>query len=190
MQLGGYDNFLRPFYADFAMDPTANVHQILYKSRKKCDGDPGNDYASVRGRKHEQHMESSNSPRPKKATELKWRSDRGLSREVEGRPGRNGGRCWCLADSWDKMQSAVLEGTSEATEAVVELQELRNEQKNMDKIGSLEDRHGVCVCVGRAGAARQKGEESDPRKWWDPTEVGRCPKTNDTSCCSCSAQGT
>jgi hypothetical protein len=26
------------------MDPTARVHQILFKSRKKSDGDPGNDY--------------------------------------------------------------------------------------------------------------------------------------------------
>jgi hypothetical protein len=26
---------------DLAMDPTKEQHQILYKSRKKCDGDPG-----------------------------------------------------------------------------------------------------------------------------------------------------
>jgi hypothetical protein len=28
---------------DFATDPTANVHQILSKSQKKCEGDRGND---------------------------------------------------------------------------------------------------------------------------------------------------
>jgi hypothetical protein len=35
------------------MDPTKEQHQMLCKSRKKCDGDPGNDQTSVRGRKHE-----------------------------------------------------------------------------------------------------------------------------------------
>jgi hypothetical protein len=42
----------------------------LYKSQKKYDGDPGYDYASILGRKHELYlsdgMESPNSLRPKK----------------------------------------------------------------------------------------------------------------------------
>jgi hypothetical protein len=32
------------------MDLTKQQHQILYTSRKKCDGDPGNDYTSIRER--------------------------------------------------------------------------------------------------------------------------------------------
>jgi hypothetical protein len=31
------------FAVDFAMDPTKEQHQILCKSRKKCDGDSGNE---------------------------------------------------------------------------------------------------------------------------------------------------
>jgi hypothetical protein len=27
---------------DFSMDPTASVHQILYKFQEKCDRTPGN----------------------------------------------------------------------------------------------------------------------------------------------------
>jgi hypothetical protein len=42
-------------------------NQMLCKSRKYCDGDPGNDSTSVRGRKHEPYTESPNSQRPKKA---------------------------------------------------------------------------------------------------------------------------
>jgi hypothetical protein len=53
------------------MDPTKQQHQILCKSQKKYDGDPGNDQTSVLGRKHELHMESPNSPRPKKVRQLK-----------------------------------------------------------------------------------------------------------------------
>jgi hypothetical protein len=49
------------------MDPTKEQHQILYKSRKKCDRDPGIDYTSVRGRKHKTYMESPNLPRQVKS---------------------------------------------------------------------------------------------------------------------------
>jgi hypothetical protein len=52
------------------MDPTASVHHILCKYRRKCDGDPGNEWTSVRGRKHKPYtgvcMTCPNSPRPKK----------------------------------------------------------------------------------------------------------------------------
>jgi hypothetical protein len=50
---------------------TASVHQLLCKSRKKCDRDPGNDRTSVRGRKHEPYTESPNSQRPKEMRQLK-----------------------------------------------------------------------------------------------------------------------
>jgi hypothetical protein len=35
------------------MDPTMEQHQILCKSQKKSDRDPGNVETSVQGRKHE-----------------------------------------------------------------------------------------------------------------------------------------
>jgi hypothetical protein len=47
------------------------VHQILCKSRKECDGHPGSDQASVRGRKHERYTESPNLPRPRKERQVK-----------------------------------------------------------------------------------------------------------------------
>jgi hypothetical protein len=53
------------------MDPTKEQHYMLCKSRKKCDGDPGNDDTSVRGRKHKPYIESPNSPKPKKARQVK-----------------------------------------------------------------------------------------------------------------------
>jgi hypothetical protein len=53
------------------MDPTASVHNILFKSRNKCNGDPGNDKASVRERRYDLYMESPNSPRPKEARQVK-----------------------------------------------------------------------------------------------------------------------
>jgi hypothetical protein len=53
------------------MDSTKEQRHILYNSRKKCDGDPGNDLTSVRGRKHEPYTESPNSPRTKKARQVK-----------------------------------------------------------------------------------------------------------------------
>jgi hypothetical protein len=37
----------------------------------KCDGDPGNDQTSVRGRKYKQYKESQNSSRPKKVRQVK-----------------------------------------------------------------------------------------------------------------------
>jgi hypothetical protein len=36
---------------DFAMELTVNVHPILCKSQTICNGDPGNDQASIRERK-------------------------------------------------------------------------------------------------------------------------------------------
>jgi hypothetical protein len=56
---------------DFAMDPTKKQHQILCRSWKKWDGDPGNDWTSVRGRQHEAYRESSNSLRQRKARQVK-----------------------------------------------------------------------------------------------------------------------
>jgi hypothetical protein len=53
------------------MDPTKEQHQILPKSRKKCDGDPDNDSTSVRGRKNEPYMETPKSMSPKKARDVK-----------------------------------------------------------------------------------------------------------------------
>jgi hypothetical protein len=50
---------------DFAIDPTASVHQMLCKSRKKCDEDFGNDYKSFQRRRHEPYTDSKNSPRSK-----------------------------------------------------------------------------------------------------------------------------
>jgi hypothetical protein len=61
----------------FAMDWTTNVHQILWNSRKTCDGDLGNDYTGVRGRKHEPYTESPNSKRQKKAKQAKSK-DKGM----------------------------------------------------------------------------------------------------------------
>jgi hypothetical protein len=55
------------------------------------------------------------------------RSDRCLSREVEGRVGRNGGQ--------------DLEANPEAAEVVVERQEVRNEEAVVDTVGALEDRY-------------------------------------------------
>jgi hypothetical protein len=50
MQLGGYADFYALVFgvmylawSDFAMGPTASVHQILYRCGKNCDRDPGND---------------------------------------------------------------------------------------------------------------------------------------------------
>jgi hypothetical protein len=53
------------------MDRRKEQCHILWKSRKKCDEDPGIDLTSVRGRKHEPYMESPNSPRPKKVRQVK-----------------------------------------------------------------------------------------------------------------------
>jgi hypothetical protein len=47
------------------MDPIKELHHILCKSLKMCNGDPGNDKTSVRGRKHEPYTERPNSPRSK-----------------------------------------------------------------------------------------------------------------------------
>jgi hypothetical protein len=55
--------------SDFVKDPTKEQHQILCKSKTKCD--PSNDWTSVRGRKQETYMESPKSPRPKKARQVK-----------------------------------------------------------------------------------------------------------------------
>jgi hypothetical protein len=49
------------------MDPTASLHNVLYKSVYNSDKDPGNDQASIRWRKHEPCMESPNSPRQVKS---------------------------------------------------------------------------------------------------------------------------
>jgi hypothetical protein len=38
------------------MNPMANMHHILCKSWKRCNGDPGNDYTSLQGRRHEPYM--------------------------------------------------------------------------------------------------------------------------------------
>jgi hypothetical protein len=50
MQLGGCADFYVLLFGvvylallDFPMDPTKEQHQILYKSLKKCNEDPGND---------------------------------------------------------------------------------------------------------------------------------------------------
>jgi hypothetical protein len=40
-------------------------------SWEKCDRSPDSDWTRVRGRKHEQYTESLNSPRPKKARQVK-----------------------------------------------------------------------------------------------------------------------
>jgi hypothetical protein len=40
-------------------------------SGKTCGGDPGNDYTSAQERKHEPYTESLNSPRSKKARQVK-----------------------------------------------------------------------------------------------------------------------
>jgi hypothetical protein len=53
------------------MDPTVSVHQILCRSRKKCNRDPGNNQKIVEGRKHEPYTGSPNSPRSKKARQVK-----------------------------------------------------------------------------------------------------------------------
>jgi hypothetical protein len=53
------------------MDPTKEQHNILCKSREKCDGDFGNNRTSVWGKKHEPFTESPNSPRLKKARQVK-----------------------------------------------------------------------------------------------------------------------
>jgi hypothetical protein len=53
------------------MNPTKEHHQILCNSRKECDEDPGSDQTSVQARKHKPYTESRNSPRPKKARQVK-----------------------------------------------------------------------------------------------------------------------
>jgi hypothetical protein len=55
----------------FCEDPIKEQHQILCKSWKMCGKNPGNDWTSVWGRKHEPYMESPNSPRKKKAGQVK-----------------------------------------------------------------------------------------------------------------------
>jgi hypothetical protein len=50
-------------------------------------------------------------------------NDKGLSREFEGQPQRNGGGSSYLQKSLDKMEATDLEATTEATQAVVEWQE-------------------------------------------------------------------
>jgi hypothetical protein len=52
------------------MDTAKEQHKIVYKSWKTCDGDPGNDLTSVRGRKLEPCKESPNSLRPKKVRQV------------------------------------------------------------------------------------------------------------------------
>jgi hypothetical protein len=49
------------------MDPTKDMHHVLCK----CDGDPGNDYTSVRGKKRDPYTESPNSLRQIKARQVK-----------------------------------------------------------------------------------------------------------------------
>jgi hypothetical protein len=49
------------------MDPTKDQHQIMCKSREKCNEDPGNGYKSVRGKSMSRTRKSPSSPRPKKA---------------------------------------------------------------------------------------------------------------------------
>jgi hypothetical protein len=41
---------------NFVKDPTKEQHQILCRSRKKCDIDVGSDWTSIWGRKHEPYM--------------------------------------------------------------------------------------------------------------------------------------
>jgi hypothetical protein len=53
-------------------DPTKEQHRFCANLGKSVT-DPGNDYASVQGRKHEPYPESANSPRPKKARQVKSR---------------------------------------------------------------------------------------------------------------------
>jgi hypothetical protein len=61
------------------MDPTKEQHQLLFKSRRKCDGDPGNDWTSVWVRKHEPYTENPNSPRPKEKRQVKRKAKSILS---------------------------------------------------------------------------------------------------------------
>jgi hypothetical protein len=51
---------------NFAMVLTKEQRQILCRSRKKPNGDPGNDWTSIRGRRHEPYMENPNSPQTEK----------------------------------------------------------------------------------------------------------------------------
>jgi hypothetical protein len=61
-----------PAWCDFTIDLTACVHQILFKSQK-YDWDPGNDYTSIQGRKHEPYTESPKSLTLKEARQVKSR---------------------------------------------------------------------------------------------------------------------
>jgi hypothetical protein len=54
----------------FYTDRTKEQHQILCLSPEKRDG-VGNDYTSVRGRKHAPYKESTNSKSPKKERQVK-----------------------------------------------------------------------------------------------------------------------
>jgi hypothetical protein len=53
------------------MDPAKEKHQVLRKSRKKCDENLGNKQTSVRERKHDPYMESSNLPKSKNARQVR-----------------------------------------------------------------------------------------------------------------------
>jgi hypothetical protein len=61
-------------WCDFTMNPLKKQHQIFVKisgkvwrrPRERCDGDRGNDWTSVWGRKHEPYTESPNSPTSRK----------------------------------------------------------------------------------------------------------------------------
>jgi hypothetical protein len=57
------------------MDPTNEQRQILCESREKCDGDPANDYTSLRGRKHEPYsVFERQSTKGKEQSEVKTKS--------------------------------------------------------------------------------------------------------------------
>jgi hypothetical protein len=53
------------------MDPTKGPSNFVQISGKRCGGDSANDFTSFRGRKYEPYTESPNSPRPKKARQVK-----------------------------------------------------------------------------------------------------------------------
>jgi hypothetical protein len=68
-------------------------------------------------------------------------------------------------ESSDKMEIEDLEENSKATEAVVKWQELRNEQMNVDNIGSLEDRHDDRHLVVRRRRRVKKPTQGNGGVW-------------------------
>jgi hypothetical protein len=86
-----------------------------------------------------------------------------------------------------KMVTTDLEANREYSEAVVVHKKVPNEEIELGTVGALEDGYGD----ERLGVrSRGRSKKRTPGRWCVPGEVGRCPRSVDPPCHSCTAQGT